>query len=541
MPAESSPSLLGDRFELQETLGSGGTAVVYRAWDRAAGRTCAIKVLGDLLSPDEEFRRRFRREAQAVVALTHPHIVTVYDWGEIPPHHYIAMEFVAGGTLQDLMRQQGRQGEAAALRIAAEVADALAYAHGRDLVHRDIKPHNILLTRDGHVKVADFGIARTLDATHLTATGMVMGSAHYISPEQARGDHAGPASDQYALGCVLFEMLAGDVPFTGEAPVAIALKHLHEPPPDLRAVRPDLSPATVALVERLLQKEPARRYASAAELASELRRIVPMMPRDRVLDETAVLPHVRSTESGLRRDGRRAAPSSETTHLPAVGAGGVSPPRPTVAMAAPGTVSDTRQMPVVRSPKSSRPLRAGMIVTLGVAACLAVLSLAAYRTAWLARHATVPSLVGRTVADAGLTVLPVRLRVMVTGQRQDPRAAVGVILSQDPPLGSQVLKESVVRLTVSQGSGIVPDLRGLPVGEAAYRLEAAGLRLGRVHYTPDDRATSGTVIHQLAAPGAHLGPNGAVDVLVSQGPPPEGEDNQSGPPFGPQTHSDTRK
>lgn len=512
-------------------------AVVYRAWDRAAGRTCAIKVLGDLLSPDEEFRRRFRREAQAVVALAHPHIVTVYDWGEIPPHHYIAMEFVAGGTLQDLMRQQGRQGEAAALRIAAEVADALAYAHGRDLVHRDIKPHNILLTGDGHVKVADFGIARTLDATHLTATGMVMGSAHYISPEQARGDHAGPASDQYALGCVLFEMLAGDVPFTGEAPVAIALKHLHEPPPDLRAVRPDLSPATVALVERLLQKEPARRYASAAELAGELRRIVPMIPRDRVLDETAVLPHGRATEAGMRRDERRAAPSSETTHLPAVGAGGGSPPRPTAAMVAPGTVPDTRQMPVVRSPKSNRPPRAGMTVTLVVAACLAVLSLAAYRTAWLARHATVPSLVGRTVADAGLTILPMRLRVMVTGQRQDPRAAVGVILSQDPPPGSQVLKESVVRLTVSQGSGIVPDLRGLPVVEAAYRLEAAGLRLGRVNYVLDDRAASGTVVHQFAAPGTRVGPNGAVDVLVGW----DGEDTHSGRPFGPQRHDDTRK
>ncbi len=502
-------------------------AVVYRAWDRTAGRPCAVKVLGDTLSRDEEFRRRFRGEAEAAAGLTHPHIVAVYDWGDVPPHHYIAMEYVPGGTLQDLMRRDGRLGEGAALRIAAEVADALAYAHGRDVVHWDIKPHNILLTQDGHVKVADFGIAWTLDATHLTRTGTVMGSVHYISPEQAGGDQAGPASDQYALGIVLYEMLAGHVPFTGEAPVAIALKHLHESPPDLRGVRPDLTPATVTLVERLLAKAPGRRYPTAAALAADLRLTAAQLRRDRGLEDTAALPSVRSAVGDTR-----AIPAQITTRLPATGApheggqgDGGGPPRPLPGATArlASHVRDTSQIPVVLRPPRGGAGRRGVrraVLSGIVGMCIVVLALAAYRTTWLATHVTVPSLVGRTVADAGQTVLPLQLGVLVTTQRQDARAAVGVILSQEPPAGAQVMKGSVVHLGVSQGSGTAPDLSGLPVAQAARQLEALGLRLGRVSYTPDDRTASGTVIHQFQPPGTHLTPNGAVDVLVSLGLPP---------------------
>jgi serine/threonine-protein kinase len=526
-------SFLGDRFELQETLGSGGMAVVYRAWDRAAARVCAVKVLGDLLSRDEEFRRRFRGEAQAVVSLTHPHIVAVYDWGEIPPHHYIAMEYVAGGTLQDLMRRLGPLREPLALRIAAEVAEALAYAHARDVVHRDIKPHNILLTEDGHAKVADFGIARTLDATQLTRSGIVMGSAHYISPEQARGEPASPASDLYGLGVVLYEMLAGEVPFTGEAPVAIALKHLHEPPPDLRAVRP-VSEFAAMVVRRLLAKDPGTRYARAVDLAADLRRAILVMP-DGVSDETGGLPRIEPAEapvsSGAARVSLPDAASDVTSHLPA--AGGSPYSRPTAAIGAAVAVRDTSRMPAVHPMPRRRTGWTGFILSAAVAACLVGLSVAAYRTTWLSMHVTVPSLIGRTVADAGQMILPIQLGVLVTGQRQDPHAAVGVVLSQDPTPGSQVLKGSIVRLTVSQGSGIVPSLEGLPVDQAAHRLEAAGLRLGRVDYTPDDQAASGTVIHQFQASGTHLASNGAVDVLVSQGPPHDGPFAPFDAPFRP--------
>lgn len=503
--ATGKPAVFAGRFELQEMLGSGGMATVHRAWDRAARRTCAVKVLGDLLSRNEEFRHRFRREAEAVIGLAHPHIVAVYAWGEVPPHDYIAMEYVAGGTLHDLLRRRGRLSEAEALRFAAEIAEALAYAHGRDVVHRDIKPHNILLTDDGHAKVADFGIARTLDATNLTRSGTVMGSARYISPEQAWGDQAGPASDQYSLGIVLYEMLAGQVPFTGEAPVAIALKHLHDPLPDLRAARPDVSPDTVALVERLLAKDPGRRYPHAEHVAVDLRRIAAKTPADRAGDETANLSRVRPVGDHTdampqARQGRR---------LPRLG----SAHRPT-------GVSDTSQMPAAPSPRPSRSTWARVALFGMIVLFIAALAVTAYRTAWLATHVAVPSLVGRPMASAGQVVLPLELGVMVTQQRQDPHAPVGVILSQDPPPGRQVMKGSVIQLTVSQGSGTVPDVHGLPVSQAIRQLETTGLRLGRVSYTPDDQAASGTVITQFQPPGTHLAPNGPVDVLVSQGPPP---------------------
>jgi len=485
-------------------------AAVYRAWDREAGRPCAVKVLGDLLSRDEEFRRRFRREAEAVTGLTHSRIVAVYGWGEADPHHYIAMEYVPGGTLHDLLRRRGRLPEAEALRIASEVADALAYAHDRDVIHRDIKPQNVLLTERGHVKVADFGIARTLDAaTNLTRTGTVMGSAHYISPEQARGDPAGPASDQYSLGVVLYELLSGQVPFSGEAPVSIALKHLHEPPPDLRRIRPDLSPATVTLVERLLGKDPDGRYPSAAYLAADLRRLVAEMAgRSAAPDDTRALPASRSRA--------RPADPQATTRLPAAAAGRSG--GTAVLSSVPAAVTDTGRLPAVPGRRAAQPIWMRITLSGVVALCLVALAAAAYRATWIGTHVAVPSLIGRSIADVGKVVLPLQLGVMITAQRQDPRAAVGVILSQDPPPGQRVRKGSVLRLTVSQGSGVVPTLLRLPVSQSVKQLETAGLRLGSVSYTSDDQAPSGTIIHQFQAPGTHLPPNGAVDVLVSQGP-----------------------
>lgn len=506
MPAEEGHQrVLVERFELAEILGSGGMATVYRGWDREAGRPCAVKVLGDPLSRDEEFRRRFRREAEAARGLVHPGIVTVYGYGEAGGHHYIAMEYVAGGTLRDLLGRAGRLPEAEALRVAAEVADALAYAHRRGVVHRDIKPHNILLTQDGHVKVADFGIARTLDGTYLTQAGTVMGSAHYLSPEQARGDQAGPGSDLYALGVVLYEMLAGKVPFDGEAPVAIALKHLHEAPPDLGRVRPGLSRETLTLVGRLLGKAPAERYASADALAADLRRIAAGLGGGvAAADATQALP--------------AAGVLSETQRFPAIDAPADGGPPGGTGVLHPA--SGTSRMRALPGGAPAWPAWARAAISLAVLAALAALAVTIYRTTWAMTHVTVPPFVGRTVADAGKMALPLQIGIAVTATRQDPGAAVGVILGQDPPPGREVRKGTVVRLTVSQGSGLVPDVRGLAVTQAARRLEAAGLRLGQVTSTFAGLTPPGTVIQQFVAPGAHLAPNGPVDVLVSQGPMP---------------------
>ena len=509
--ALTAPDVLDGRYELQEPLGSGGMAAVYRACDRQGGRPCAVKVLADVLARDDVFRRRFRHEAASAGGLTHPRIVTIYGWGQDGLRQFIAMEYVGGGTLQERLQRDGRMSETEALAIAAEVADALAYAHGRHVVHRDIKPHNILMTEDGHVKVADFGIAITLNATSLTRTGTVMGSAPYLSPEQAKGDAAGPASDQYALGIVLYEMLAGRVPFSGEAPVAVALKHLHEAPRSLCDLRPDVSPATVALVDRLLAKEPRDRYPDAAALAADLHRLAGSVAGP--VGATVPLDGVAAAAGAL------AAPARSTTALL-----DLKQVAKTSSLAAvpgqrrPDAVSDTARL---RLPGRRRPTLVAARVA--VAAVCVVFGLtvlaAAYRTAWLAAHVATPNLIGRTVADAGSAAQKLRLGLLAASKRQDPKAPFGVVVAQDPAPGTDVAKGTVINLTVSEGSGAVPDLRGDSIQQAEGMLERAGLRLGQVSYTFDDQVTSGRIIYQFQLPGAQLGPNAGVDVLVSQGAP----------------------
>ncbi|HLJ58565.1 MAG TPA: protein kinase [bacterium] len=524
--SDAGPVLAG-RFALGKPLGSGGMATVYQAWDQARGVACAVKVLSDSLSRDEEFRTRFSREAEAVMSLAHERIVVVYGYGDDGPRQYIAMEYVPGGTVREMLVRRGPLPEAEALRIAAEVADALAYAHGRGFVHRDVKPHNILLTADGHVKVADFGIARTLDGTKLTRTGSLVGSAHYIAPEQARGDPAGPAADQYALGVVLFELLAGRVPFDGAAPVAVALRHLHDPVPDLAAIRPGVSPATLAIVCRLLAKSPEDRYPSAEAAAEALRTASDG-------GATAVLPASRDAEgsAGDASSTARVAtapPSNETIQLP--------PPAEARPVHSALTDTAVRAEAAQEARRAAARRRVGTavvwmraaVIVLAAAGAIA-LATTGYRGAWLAAHATVPALIGRTVQDAAREVVPLQLGVIVTAQRQDAHLPVGVIVAQDPPAGREVLKGVVLQLTVSQGSGIVPDLNGLPVSGAARLLEGAGLRLGAVSYTRDDQFAAGDVIHQFQSAGTHLDPNGAVDVLVSAGAPQTGPNTPPGVP-----------
>lgn len=470
------------------------------------------------------------------MGLTHPRIVAVYDCGGTGLHQYMVMEFVAGGTLHDRLSRPEQVSEADVLRIGAEIADALAYAHDRGVIHRDIKPHNILLTEDGHVKVADFGIARTLDATSLTRTGAIMGSAHYLAPEQARGDRAGPASDLYALGVVLYEMVAGRVPFEGEAPVAIALKHLNDPPPDLRRIRPDLSPATVAVVERLLAKAPEARHPSAAALAVDLQRAAAGIPPRP--GETAALPRpVARREVGTAPDlsgfPTEALPESgsPTARLSAGAVlAGTKAPGATSVLPAP-RVSETARMPgTPRAPVRARVLPAqrgpgplgrtpAWAISSMLVLCVAALVLMGSVGSWVTAHVATPPLVGRTVADASRALRPLQLGAVVASQRQDPRVVSGVIMGQDPPPGWWVLKGSVVRLAVSQGSGIVPDLRGLTVSQATHRLGDAGLGLGRVSYIHDNEIPNGAVIMQFQPPGTRLSPDAPVEILVSLGPP----------------------
>jgi eukaryotic-like serine/threonine-protein kinase len=275
--------VIADRYELEELVGTGGMSTVFRARDRQLERRVAIKILHEHYARDPEYLERFRREARAVAKLSHPNIVTVIDRGDDDGRQYIVFEYVEGENLKELILRTGRLPVRQALELALAVADGLAFAHDRGLVHRDVKPQNVLLNGEGEVKVTDFGIARSLRVEHgVTQTGTVLGTGEYLAPEQASGKQVSPATDVYSLGVVLWELLAGDVPFVGENFVAIALRHVNEPPPLLRERRPDVSPRLEAAVDRALAKDPARRFPSMAAFATELRACLSEVERDAV-------------------------------------------------------------------------------------------------------------------------------------------------------------------------------------------------------------------------------------------------------------------
>ncbi len=267
-----SGDLIADRYELEELVGTGGMSTVFRARDRQLERRVAIKILHEHYAEDPEYLERFRREARAVARLSHPNIVTVIDRGDDGGRQYIVFEHVDGENLKELVLRSGRLPVRRALELALAIADGLSFAHDHGLVHRDVKPQNVLLNQEGEVKVTDFGIARSLHVEHgVTQTGTVLGTGEYLAPEQASGKPVSPATDVYSLGVVLWELLAGDVPFVGENFVAVALRHVNEPPPDLRQRRPDVTPRLEAAIERALAKDPARRFPSMAAFAKELR------------------------------------------------------------------------------------------------------------------------------------------------------------------------------------------------------------------------------------------------------------------------------
>jgi serine/threonine-protein kinase len=293
--------VIAERYELLELVGSGGMSSVYKAHDRLLERNVALKVLHPHFGDDAEYVERFRREARAVAQLSHPNIVTVIDRGEADGHQFIVFEFVDGENLKELIQRTGPLPARRAVELAIAIADALAFAHQHELVHRDVKPQNVLLNGDGEPKVTDFGIARSLEVEHgVTQTGTVLGTSNYLSPEQASGKPVTPATDVYSLGVVLYELLTGEVPFPGDNFVAVAMKHINEPAPDLLERRPDVPMRLAAAVDRALEKDPARRFHSMDELARELRQTLAEMAEPDA-ERTFIRPSPVLRESAPRR------------------------------------------------------------------------------------------------------------------------------------------------------------------------------------------------------------------------------------------------
>jgi serine/threonine-protein kinase len=261
---------IADRYEVEKLVGHGGMSSVYKARDRLLERHVALKILHERFTSDDEFVERFKREARAVAQLSHPNIVTVIDRGEDAGRQYIVFEYIDGQNLKELVVRHGRLSVPEALELGAQMARALAFAHEHGLIHRDVKPQNVLLDGDGRARVTDFGIARSLDVEGITLAGTVLGTADYIAPEQAGGRPVDAQTDVYSLGAVLFELLAGDVPFSGDNFVTVAMKHVNEPPPDLMQVRADVPARVADAIDRALEKDPRRRFPSMDAFAAEL-------------------------------------------------------------------------------------------------------------------------------------------------------------------------------------------------------------------------------------------------------------------------------
>src|SRR2546427_5729966 len=261
---------IAERYELEELVGTGGMSSVYRAHDTLLERNVALKILHAHYTSDDEFVERFKHEARTVAQLSHPNIVTVIDRGEDNGRQFIVFEYIDGENLKELVVRSGRLSVREALRLALQVARGLAFAHENGLVHRDVKPRNVLLNGDGQAKVTDFGIARTLDVDGVTQTGTVLGTSNYIAPDQASGRPVDVQTDVYSLGVVLYELLVGDVPFPGENFVAVAMKHVNEPPPNLLDVRKDVPLRVAAAVDRALEKDPGQRFPTMEAFAAEL-------------------------------------------------------------------------------------------------------------------------------------------------------------------------------------------------------------------------------------------------------------------------------
>lgn len=476
------PKVLGQRYEIIEHVGSGGMADVYKAHDRVLDRIVAVKILHAQLADDEEFLQRFQQEAQGAARLSHPNIVGIYDVGEEQSCHYIVMEYVAGETLKALIQREGPLSVELSLRIAREIACALSHAHAHHLVHCDIKPHNILVTADGRVKVADFGIARAITSTTVTYDGNVVGSVHYFSPEQAKGTQITPKSDVYSLGIVLYEMLTARLPFHGETTVSVALKHLQEEPMALRQLDEKIPPIVEAIVLKALTKEPAERPDSFGLIED-------IVQAERMLGfgGTIVVP---VPEQEVTQRLTPVEPAEEEGEDEGEAAG------------------DT---PLYRTKKFIVGI---VFVLLAGFAAGAFLSFGQF---WRTAEVEVPDVVGRQMALATQLLEARHLRVNVA-ETYDDKVPPGQVVSQSPEAGSSAKEERVVTIYVSRGGEelTMPDLKGLSRQAAEDKLGKMGLKVARVYEKESDSDT-GTILAQEPAPGTTILKGSNVDVTISKG------------------------
>ncbi len=541
--------VFGRRYRVTEKIGSGGMAEVYKAVDETLGRTVAVKVLHPRYASDENFAQRFRREAQAAANLQSPYIVNIYDWGQDGDTYYIVMEYVRGNDLKSIISERGPLDSRRVAEIGSQVCAALSVAHGYDVIHRDIKPHNIMVTPDGSVKVMDFGIARAGNTT-MTQTGSVLGTAHYVSPEQAQGRELKPQSDLYSLGIVLYEACTGKLPFDADTPVAVALKQVNEQPVRPTRINPSVSPDLERVIGRALAKDPSRRYATAEEMRRDLLRIVtgegvggaaPAGAEPTAADDhTAVLPAVGASLPYGASPSIRPVPQRRPVWpwlalaavliaaglIAAYAMGLLGPqgaPVPDVVglrqieaetkivdagflvgdieevfdKADPGTVID--QSPVANA-TAEKGARIDLVVSKGP------------------ELVEVPKLIGLTEQQAQDALASVGLTPQPLPDEYNAEIEAGIIFKQQPGPGEQIEKGTPVQYVVSRGveTTTVPNVVGMTKQQAEARLRAAGFRV-RANDAFSESVPAGKVISQNPQEKLTVAVGSVVSIVVSKG------------------------
>lgn len=508
--------VLGDRYEILEKIGGGGMALVYKARCRLLNRFVAIKVLRPEFTEDEEFVKKFRREAQSAASLSHPNIVGIYDVGTENNNYYIVMEYIKGQTLKELIKSKGTLGVEYATNIAIQICYALDHAHKNHIVHRDIKSHNILIREDNSVKVTDFGIARAVSSSTITNTGNVIGSVHYFSPEQARGGYTDEKSDIYSLGVVMYEMLTGRLPFEGETPIAVALKHIQEEPVPPSKIVPRIPKAVEAILLKCMEKEVSKRYNSAAEIINDLRQSLVMpngdfVKKNKYTDEsTRVLEPIKIIDRDVAEETSEEPVKTESKDGKVVIDDYTIDAIPTLAQGEEQTPAKKKRHLGILAAAIIGGLLLALLVGGGI---LFVNSLFAVK------EVEVPDLVNMNENDAIEKLKASSLILEVTERVFNKDVAEGNIISQIPKPNEKNKITNPVRVVVSKGPRkvVIPNLVGESYDKVKLILEREGLVEGKFDQEYSEYP-NGFVIRQSITAGISVDEGTTVDYVISIGP-----------------------
>lgn len=509
-------SLIADRYRVDHLIGEGGVALVYRGTDETLDRRVAIKVLRPELSDQQDVVARFRREAHAAAKLNHPNVVQIYDTGVDDGRYYIVMEYLPELNLKEIIKRYAPLPLDKVVEVGTACCEALSYAHRQGIVHRDVKPANVLFTDEGRAKLSDFGIAAAAGEAGLTEDGKVLGSAHYISPEQAQGAPAGPLSDIYSLGVTLYEAMTGRLPFDGETAADIAAQHLRETPPSPRSINPDIPPAAEFVITKAMSRDPQRRYRTAEEMRADIEKLKHGMD----LDQTGVMTPAPDATMQLPRS---AGPSAQYEHRrPAA-----PPPDYEEPPQAPRPVQ-RREEPQGDSARAALiGIGVGLLALLVIVAVVWVMREAFYPGAEPA-VVEVPNLLGLTQQEARNQIEEHELAMGEIGQVQNPDQPAGRIVEQTPVAGARVQEGTAIDLVVNIGRQevSVPDVTGTRIDRAQSLLEASDLTLGQVEEFFHATEPAGIVYDQEPSPGTIVEEGTPIALSISKGPEEEEPDEE---------------